>query len=94
MPFTRLLGAVFTRVDTGEVQADFDWSPERCTSGGVLHGGALMALADSTGGASAFVNLPAGGAGTTGWSRSRTSSGACDRASSYPGRGPSTSGAR
>lgn len=65
MPFTRLLGAVFTRVDPGEVQARLDWSPERCTSGGVLHGGALMALADSTGAACAFVNLPAGAAGTT-----------------------------
>ena len=65
MPFTRLLGAVFTHVDTGEVRARLDWSPERCTSGGMLHGGALMALADSTGGACAFMNLPAGATGTT-----------------------------
>jgi 1,4-dihydroxy-2-naphthoyl-CoA hydrolase len=65
MPFTRLLGAIFTRVDTEEVRARLDWSPERCTSGAVLHGGALMALADSTGGACAFVHLPAGAKGTT-----------------------------
>ena len=43
MPFTRLLGAVFTQVDPGEVRARLDWSPERCTAGGDLHGGALMA---------------------------------------------------
>jgi 1,4-dihydroxy-2-naphthoyl-CoA hydrolase len=41
-----------------------DWSPSLCTSGGLLHGGALMSLADSTGAACAFFNLPEG-AGTT-----------------------------
>jgi uncharacterized protein (TIGR00369 family) len=65
MPFARLLGAVFTRVDSEEVRARLDWSPERCTTGAVLHGGALMALADSTGGACAFVHLPGGAKGTT-----------------------------
>jgi len=34
------------------------WAPERCTAGGVLHGGALMTLADSLGGVCAFLNLP------------------------------------
>jgi uncharacterized protein (TIGR00369 family) len=41
------------------------WDASLCTAGGVLHGGALMALADSSGGACAFLNLPAGAAGTT-----------------------------
>jgi uncharacterized protein (TIGR00369 family) len=36
------------------------WAPERCTAGGALHGGALMALADSLGGICAYLNLPAG----------------------------------
>jgi uncharacterized protein (TIGR00369 family) len=36
-----------------------------CTSGGVLHGGVIMALADSTGGTCAFLNLPSGAVGTT-----------------------------
>jgi len=36
------------------------WAPERCTSGGILHGGVLMALADSLGGICAFLNLPPG----------------------------------
>lgn len=40
-----------------------EWAPERCTTGGVLHGGALMALADSTGAYCAVLNLPPG-AGT------------------------------
>src|SRR5215471_10098591 len=36
------------------------WAPERCTTGGILHGGALMALADSLGGICAILNLPPG----------------------------------
>lgn len=39
------------------------WAPERCTTGGVLHGGVLMALADSIGAYCAMLNLPRG-AGT------------------------------
>jgi 1,4-dihydroxy-2-naphthoyl-CoA hydrolase len=39
------------------------WQPDLCTSGGVLHGGALMALADTLGAVCAFLNLPSG-AGT------------------------------
>ena len=40
------------------------WRPDLCTSGGVLHGGVIMALADTAGASCAFLNLPAG-AGTT-----------------------------
>src|SRR5207253_10332802 len=40
------------------------WAPERCTTGGVMHGGALMALADNGGGVCAFLNLPEGAVGT------------------------------
>jgi 1,4-dihydroxy-2-naphthoyl-CoA hydrolase len=42
-----------------------DWAPERCTAGGLMHGGAVMALADSAGAACAFANLPEGAAGTS-----------------------------
>ena len=44
-----------------EVEAVLAWAPELCTAGGVLHGGVLMALADSAGAVCAFLNLPAGG---------------------------------
>ena len=36
------------------------WSPERCTAAGIMHGGALMTLADTLGGACAYLNLPPG----------------------------------
>jgi uncharacterized protein (TIGR00369 family) len=65
MPFTRTLGAEFTRYSKEEVRARLDWAPGLCTSGDMLHGGAVMSLADSTGAACAFLNLPEDAAGTT-----------------------------
>ena len=43
-----------------EVDATLEWSPGLCTAASVLHGGVLMALADSAGGVCAFLNLPPG----------------------------------
>lgn len=59
MPFCALLGATAVTSTPTEVRLRLDWSPERCTAGGVLHGGALMALADAAGGLCAHLNLPA-----------------------------------
>ncbi|TMM10202.1 MAG: PaaI family thioesterase [Actinobacteria bacterium] len=47
-----------------EVRAQLAWSEDRCTAGGILHGGALMGLADNVGGFCAFLNLPDGAGGT------------------------------
>jgi 1,4-dihydroxy-2-naphthoyl-CoA hydrolase len=60
MPFAAGLGIVLDAAAPGEVRGRMAWAPERCTSGGILHGGALMALADSLGGICAFLNLPPG----------------------------------
>jgi uncharacterized protein (TIGR00369 family) len=60
MPFAAELGIELDAVAPGEVRGRLAWSPDRCTSGGVLHGGALMSLADSLGGLCAFLNLPEG----------------------------------
>jgi uncharacterized protein (TIGR00369 family) len=65
MPFTKVLGITVVQYEADEVRARLAWDAGLCTSGGVLHGGALMALADSTGGACALLNLPPGSAGTT-----------------------------
>lgn len=64
MPFGAVLGLEVLAATPEEVRARLDWSPELCTAGGILHGGALMGLADSTGGFCAFLNLPEGAAGT------------------------------
>lgn len=65
MPFASTLGARLTASGPEEVRAILAWSPGLCTAGGIMHGGALMALADSTGALCAFLNLPDGSTGTT-----------------------------
>ena len=60
MPFAAGLGIVLDAAAPGEVRGRMAWAPEKCTTGGILHGGALMALADSLGGICAFLNLPPG----------------------------------
>ena len=49
MPLGATLG-IRTSGTPDEVEATLDWAPELCTAAGVLHGGTLMALADSAGG--------------------------------------------
>lgn len=60
MPFAATLGIEVMSVTEGEVVATASWSADRTTSGGVLHGGFLMAVADSLGALLAFINLPSG----------------------------------
>jgi 1,4-dihydroxy-2-naphthoyl-CoA hydrolase len=65
MPFAALVGIELLEAGPELVRGRLDWSPERCTAGGLMHGAALMALADSCGGVCAFLNLPEGAAGTS-----------------------------
>jgi len=58
MPFTRVLGLEAINADRSAVTVRGSWSPDRCTSAAVLHGGYLMALADAAGAALASFNLP------------------------------------
>jgi uncharacterized protein (TIGR00369 family) len=60
MPFSEQVGVVIDEASPTAVSGRLDWSPERCTIGGVMHGGALMSLADSLGAVCAFLNLPEG----------------------------------
>jgi 1,4-dihydroxy-2-naphthoyl-CoA hydrolase len=65
MPFMAVIGAEALEASPELVRARVAWEPTRCTTGGLLHGGLLMALADGVGGWCAFLNLPEGAAGTT-----------------------------
>jgi 1,4-dihydroxy-2-naphthoyl-CoA hydrolase len=64
MPFAALIGVDLLEASPQLVRGRLQWSPERCTAGGLMHGGALMALADTCGGACAFLNLPDGASAT------------------------------
>lgn len=64
MPLAVLLGIEMLETSPDLVRGRMEWAPERCTVGGLLHGGAMMALADSCGGALAFLNLPQGTSAT------------------------------
>jgi uncharacterized protein (TIGR00369 family) len=60
MPFARHLGLLVTEASPDQVIARLDWAPHLCTSGGVMHGGVLMALADTAGALVTFLGLPDG----------------------------------
>ena len=64
MPFAAFLGLEVVSASADEVRARLAWAEELCTAGGILHGGALMGLADSAGGFCAFLNLPEDATGT------------------------------
>lgn len=65
MPLATALGVELTMASPEEVRGRLPWREDLCTLGGVLHGGALMTLADSLGAVCAFLNLPAGATGTS-----------------------------
>jgi uncharacterized protein (TIGR00369 family) len=60
VPFAVTLGVELLAAEVDEVRGRLAWAPERCTAAGIMHGGALMSLADTLGGVCAFLNLPPG----------------------------------
>jgi uncharacterized protein (TIGR00369 family) len=64
LPFAELMGIEFTEAAPDRVVAELTVRAELCTRPAVLHGGAIMAFADTLGGVGTFLNLPEG-AGTT-----------------------------
>ncbi|MEU1022349.1 PaaI family thioesterase [Streptomyces sp. NPDC005904] len=65
VPFAGHLGITFAETRPDRVEGTLPWSPELCTAGGVLHGGAVMTLADTVGAVCAYLNLPDGAATST-----------------------------
>lgn len=63
-PFPDLMGVEVLSADKTRVSARLLVRADLCTSGRILHGGAIMAFADTLGAIGAFLNLP-DGAGTT-----------------------------
>jgi 1,4-dihydroxy-2-naphthoyl-CoA hydrolase len=65
MPLCDTLDIRAVAAGPAEVRLEIDHAPGLCTAGGVLHGGVVMALADSAGATCAYLNLPEGASGTT-----------------------------
>jgi 1,4-dihydroxy-2-naphthoyl-CoA hydrolase len=64
VPFAAGLGIELLEAGPELVRARLEWTPQRCTMGELMHGGAIMALADNCGGVCAFLNMPEGAKGT------------------------------
>lgn len=60
-----LMGVRLDAVSAERVTASMTVRPDLCTTGGILHGGAVMAFADTLGAVGTFVNLPEGARTTT-----------------------------
>jgi len=65
MPFAQLMGVTFTHAEPDKVVATMLVREDLCTVGHAIHGGAVMAFADSVGAAATVINLPSEAKGTT-----------------------------
>jgi len=65
LPFAKLLGIELVSVAADRVVGEMTVREDMCTQPAILHGGAVMAFADTLGAVGAFVNLPQGAATTT-----------------------------
>ena len=65
MPFAELKGVTFVEADKDRVVARMQVRPELCTLFHTIHGGAIMAFADSVAAAATIINLPEDAKGTT-----------------------------
>ena len=63
--FARLLGFRLISAEPDEVLAELSVTQELSNRNGVMHGGAIMALADNIGGTATMINLPGGKTTTT-----------------------------
>lgn len=59
-PFSRLLGFRYVRVDEHEAWVEADPGPEHCNGGGIVHGGFLASMLDTTTGWAVHARVPAG----------------------------------
>jgi 1,4-dihydroxy-2-naphthoyl-CoA hydrolase len=63
--FPGAMGVKITELSPERVLAELVVRPDLCTAGGIMHGGAYMAFADTLGAVGTIVNLPEGKRTTT-----------------------------
>jgi 1,4-dihydroxy-2-naphthoyl-CoA hydrolase len=65
MPFAKLMGVTIIEARAESVIAELLVREDLCTTNSILHGGAVMAFADSVGAVATLLNLPPGANTTT-----------------------------
>jgi 1,4-dihydroxy-2-naphthoyl-CoA hydrolase len=65
LPFAKLIGVEFVAAAPERIVAELTVREDLCTRPPVLHGGAVMAFADTLGGVGTMLNLPEGTGTTT-----------------------------
>jgi 1,4-dihydroxy-2-naphthoyl-CoA hydrolase len=65
LPFAELKGVTFLEAEKDRVVARMLVRPDLCTLHHIIHGGAIMAFADSVGAAATVINLAEDAKGTT-----------------------------
>jgi uncharacterized protein (TIGR00369 family) len=65
LPFSKLLGIRFVSATLDRIVAELLVRDDLCTRHATVHGGCLMAFADTLGATGTVVNLPEGGRTTT-----------------------------
>jgi 1,4-dihydroxy-2-naphthoyl-CoA hydrolase len=65
LPFAKLMGIVITEVTPERISAELKVRDDLCTRPAILHGGAIMAFADTVGAYATVANLPTGTTTTT-----------------------------
>jgi 1,4-dihydroxy-2-naphthoyl-CoA hydrolase len=60
MPFAEHLGLIVDEASADRVSLRLAWAQHLCTTGGIMHGGVLMSLADTAGALVTFLGLPEG----------------------------------
>jgi len=63
--FPGLMGVRLTSLSPDKVEAEMPVRPDLCTGGGILHGGAYMAFADTLGAVGTVITMGAGKRTTT-----------------------------
>ena len=65
LPFAKLMGLAIVSTSADKVVGELTVRQELCTRPDILHGGAVMAFADTLGAAATVLNLPEGASTTT-----------------------------
>lgn len=63
--FPGLMGVRLLTLEPERIVAELEVRADLCTAGGILHGGAIMAFADTLGAVGTVINLPQGKRTTT-----------------------------